>query len=134
MAPRTITHDKRRLGNVDAVCALIVELGGDPILPATYKYYVRAEKPLSNPAPDFVIHDPDTGERMYDLDEVTEWQDRRTGSMNPGALRVGKCPVCNNPRVPVTHRELLYKHQDGDRWCAGSGEPAPAGDALTVGS
>jgi len=136
MEPRRVMRDGRELGNAAAAALICVDpRTGRSIKPSTYQWYVAQGKPAGNQAPDYVEIDNDTGQRMYDLRAVREWQRGRPGRGNWGGMgararHVGEtvCNYCARD-VGVTSTGRMQDHAEhegrGALQCQGSGEAAP---------
>jgi hypothetical protein len=144
MEPRIVWKDGRMLGNAAAAAALCVDPDtGEPIQSTSFQWYIRTGKPAGNPAPEHVYVDGDfhPPQRMYDLDEVKAWQERRKGRGNWGGIGArarrkvigsGPCPTCGAPtNVNETGVWVNHPHPEVETvLCASSGAPAASYTAL----
>ena len=144
MEPRIVWKDGRMLGNAAAAAALCVDPDtGEPIQSTSFQWYIRTGKPAGNPAPEHVFVDGDfhPPQRMYDLEEVKAWQERRRGRGNWGGdgararrpvIGSGLCPVCFET-VKVDDRKWWVNHRVPgmtSTLCAASGTEALVYTAL----
>jgi hypothetical protein len=125
----------REYGNAAAAAMLCVDpKTKQSIKPETYQWYVAQGKPQTNRPPGHVWVDTTVSppQRMYDLEQVGEWQSQRTGRGNwfgEGArarykvIGIGICPDCEQ-EVSVITNGIFANHADKQ------GVPCPRSGAM----